>query len=346
MTLKEIAARAGVHVSTVSRVLSSADDSFGSREIRERIWAIAREAGYVPNPNAQALRQKPKRTLSYRKGTLACVLARAKSLEDNPFFAHIARAAEQQALALGYSMRAPYSLLEETKPEAAENSEKALGVIVLGHFAKEEIVRLLENRYQNIVMVGRAPVKAEWDQIICDGREAAEIALRHLIGYGHERIGYIGETGQDVSYLAFRDILREHGIAKEERLIAECAHNSPEGGYQGADALLRQAAGRLPTAVFCRNDVAAIAAIRRFKEEKIKIPERLSLVSLDNIVLSGYASPMITTVGAPITEMGIVAALTLISRVNKLHRSPLKIYLPNRLIARESVGNLNAGMYI
>ncbi|MDR1320229.1 MAG: LacI family transcriptional regulator [Gracilibacteraceae bacterium] len=344
MTLKEIAARAGVHVSTVSRVLSSADDSFGSREIRERIWAIAREAGYVPNPNAQALRQKPGQNLSYRKGTLDCVLARAKSLEDNPFFAHIARAAQQQALALGYSMRAPYSLLAEPKP--VENGEKAVGAIVLGHFAKEEIVRILENRYRNIVMVGRASVKAEWDQIICDGREAADIALRHLLGYGHERIGYIGETGQDVSYLAFCDILQEHGIAKDERLIAECAHNRPDGGYQGAEALLRQAAGHLPTAVFCRNDVAAIAAIRRFKEEKIKIPERLSLVSLDNIVLSGYASPMITTVGAPIAEMGIVAALTLISRVSKLHRSPLKIYLPNRLIARESVGNLNAGMYI
>ncbi|MDR2525150.1 MAG: LacI family transcriptional regulator [Oscillospiraceae bacterium] len=341
MTLKDIAAKAGVHVSTVSRILASPDDSFGSREVRERVWAIVKDTGYVPNAAARSLRQKNAPPQVCQNGTLVCILGRAKTVDDNPFFGAVARAAEQQALLLGYAVSVSISIADAT--EIKRSKDKPIGAIVLGRFEKQETAKVLESLYGNIVFVGRSAVGQEWDQVICDGYEASKIALRHLLAFGHRRIGYIGEAGSEIRYRAYLDILREQGIHPEKKWAAACPHNSAEGGYGGADALLRQADGDLPTAVFCASDVAAIAAMRRFKEEKIRIPERVSIVSLDNIELSGYVTPMLSTVGMPMEEMGKVAVQTLVSRIKKLHRLPLKIHLQGKLARRESVLNLNKG---
>jgi len=345
VTLKEIAAKVGVHVSTVSRVINSPDDNFGSREVRERIWTVVRESGYVPNPSAQALRQSRIHQLSHRIGTLDCVLGRTKYLEDNPFFAQVARAAEQQALNMGYSVQVSYSVMDPAQWNTKAREEPPIGAVVLGWFDKPEIIQLLESRYKNLVFVGRNLIGANWDQVICDGYEAAVIALNHLIGYGHCRIGYIGETKNDARYRAFVDIVKKHNLEFSPDLVASCNHNNSEGGYQGVKKLLEKAKP-LPTAVFCASDVVAIATMRRFRESRVKIPTQLSIVSLDNIELSGYVSPMLTTVGMPIVEMGSVAVQVLVSRINKLHRLPQKIFLPNKLADRESVTNLNEGMYI
>ena len=276
MTLKEIAARAGVHTSTVSRILNSPDDSFASRAVRERVWAIVKETGYVPNPSAQALRQSRSKTSTHQNGTLACILGRTRRLEDNPFFAQVARAVEQQALTLGYSVQVSYSVLEpppDSRPPKSGQPRPA-GAIVLGRFVDQRIAQSLERQYRNIVFVGRSPVLAGWDQVICDGYEATVIAMNHLIDYGHRRIGYIGEIRNEVRYRAFQDILKQQDLKASASLVAACDHNSPEGGYQGASTLLKKA-NPLPTAVFCASDVAAIAALRRFREARIRVPSQL-----------------------------------------------------------------------
>lgn len=345
MTLKEIGARAGVHASTVSRIINSPDDSFASKEVRERVWAIVKETGYVPDSSAQALRQNRVQNKTHRIGTLACILGRTKNLEDNPFFEQTARAIEQQALTMGYSVQVSYSVLDAPAEQQLKSKEKPIGAIVLGRFKNPDTARMLECQYKNLLFVGRSPIAADWDQVICDGYEAAVIAMNHLIGYGHRRIGYIGETKNEVRYRAYLDMVEKHKLECAPELTADCNHNSAEGGYQGADTLLKKASP-LPTAVFCASDVSAIAALRRFREEKSRSRPGISIISMDNIELSAYVSPMLTTVGMPIVEMGNVAVQTLINRINKLHRLPLKIYLPNKLSQRESVANLNEGMYI
>ncbi len=187
-------------------------------------------------------------------------------------------------------------------------------------------------------------IAAEWDQIICDGYEATQIVIRHLIAYGHRRIGYIGEVSNEVRYQAYCDTLREHGLECSANMVGKC-QQSGAGGYDGAKLLLNTA-NPLPTAVFCATDIAALGAMRRFSESKIDVPHQLSVVGMDNIDLAGYVSPMLTTVEMPIAEMGKVALQTLVDRINKRHRLPMKIFLPNRLVIRESVANLNSGSYI
>jgi DNA-binding LacI/PurR family transcriptional regulator len=268
-------------------------------------------------------------------------------LEDNPFFAQVARAVEQHALTLGYSVQVSYSALdmppEDRQPRSG--ASRPAGAVVLGRFVDQGIVRTLERQYRNIVFVGRSPISAGWDQVICDGYEATAIAIDHLIDYGHRRIGYIGEIKNEVRYQAFTDTLKRHDLKAPSGLVAACDHNSPEGGYEGAGILLKKA-NPLPTAVFCASDVAAIAALRRFRESKIRVPSQLSIISMDNTELSAWITPMLTTVEMPIVEMGAVAVQTLVGRINRLHGLPQKIYLPNKLAPRESVVNLNEGLYI
>lgn len=347
MTLKTIATLAGVSVSTVSRIINSPDDNFARKEVRDRVWNVIKETGYTPNQNAKDLKLGKTKTPNTPVGALCCILGRTKTLDDNPFFAQLSRVIEQQAMERGYPVRLSYSVFDIKEAPTLQKIEgmRIDGAIVLGRFDKSA-VSFLERHYKNIVYVGRNEISASWDQVICDGYEATRIALGHLLSLGHRRIGYIGETKNEIRYKAYLDILKENGIEQEPCLIAECPQNSVEGGYQGADTLLRQSAASLPPAVFCASDIVAIAALRRFKEARIKVPDRISVISIDNIELSSYVSPMLTTVGIPIREMGSIAVQTLIGHIQKQHVLPLKIYLPNKLILRESVANLNEGMYI
>ncbi|HWQ78067.1 MAG TPA: LacI family DNA-binding transcriptional regulator, partial [Anaerovoracaceae bacterium] len=338
MTLKEIAALAGVSISTVSRIINSPDDSFARKEVRDRVWAIIKETGYVPNQSARELKLKQNSSASVSSYTLTCLLGRTKTLDDNPFFAQVARAVEQQALNLGCSVSHLYSIFD-IHNNADQNFPKTDGAVVLGRFSSEAM-NFIEKHYRNKVYVGRNVMDCDWDQVICDGYDATKIALEHLIFNGHKRIGYIGESVNEVRYQAFSDMVVKHGLDQDANLVCRCQQNG-DGGYMGADKMIKQATP-LPTAVFCATDIAAIAAIRRFSEAGIRIPNQLSVISMDNIELSAYVSPMLTTVETPIVELGNVAVQTLIDRINKRHRLPMKIFLPNKLMVRESVAKCSA----
>jgi len=339
MTLKQIAAMAGVSISTVSRILNSPDNSFASKEVRDRVWGVVKEIGYVPNQNARELKLGQSTSKRTAPPSISCILGRTKQLDDDPFFAQISRAIEQQALDLGYAMHLSYSLFDIKTDALLDQIESSHtdGAIILGRFSNDSM-NFLKQHYKNLVYVGRNVIAASCDQVICDGYEATQIAIKYLIANGHKRIGYIGETTNEVRYEAYCDILREYGLECSENWVSNCPQNG-SGGYQGAEQLLAKASP-LPTAVFCSNDIVAIAALRRFTEEKIKVPEQLSIISMDNIELSGYVSPMLTTVGMPIVEMGNWAVQLLIDRINKRRKLPAKVLLPNKLIIRESVASL------
>jgi DNA-binding LacI/PurR family transcriptional regulator len=351
MTLKEIAERAGVSISTVSRIINSPDDSFARKAVRDRVWEIVRETGYIPNQSARDLKSGAgsgggkKVALSH---TLTCVLGRTRSSEDNPFFASVARAIEQRALNLGYVVTSSYSVFDVGNRALLQKIEadKTDGAIVLGRFDRS-MFNFFNKYYKNIVYVGRNSVDAPWDQVICDGYAATRTALKHLIDYGHTRIGYIGETEQEVRYQAYRDTLQEQGWALDPELVAAFAQDGA-GGYLGAGFLLEHAQP-LPSAVFCAADVTAIAAIKRFSEQGVSVPGQISVIGMDDIELAAYVTPMLTTVSMPKIELGNMALSILMDRIDKVHKLPMKIFVPHKLIVRESttLGNVvDLGSYI
>jgi DNA-binding LacI/PurR family transcriptional regulator len=333
-TLKDIAQQAGVSVSTVSRIINSPNDNFARKETRDRVWAIIADTGYTPNQSARNLRLHTKPSGMQGQQTLTGILGRTRNLDDNPFFASVIRAVEQQALSLGYTLTVCYSVFDIGNPQLIQKIEtvKTDGAIIVGRL-HAKTYRFFEQHYKHKVYIGRNAIDANWDQRICDGYQATRTAMDHLLDLGHTRIAYLGETVRENRYLAFRNSLEERGVPLDERLIVISSQDG-RGGYTGAERLLQ--CDELPTAVFCASDSAAIAAIRRFSEAGIQIPSELSVIGMDDIELAQYVSPRLTTVHMPTVEMGTVAVRTLVDRVDGLHSIHRKILLPHRLVVRES----------
>ncbi|GHU63796.1 LacI family transcriptional regulator [Clostridia bacterium] len=335
MTLKDIAEKAEVSVSTVSRVLNSPDNSFARKEVRDRIWKVVQENGYIPNQNAKALKQG--NFTKSQSGALSCILGRVNDLEDNPFFEQLGRVIEQRAMQKAYPLRNFCSSMDEKALEGLKFSQID-GVLVLGRL-KQKTISFLEKQIKNRIYIGRNPIEAKWDQILCDGYEAAQIALEYLISMGHRRIAYLGEIVNEVRYRAYLDLVKKYKLDDDKRLVCQNPQNGT-GGVCGLDQLLT-ADIPLPSAIFCATDVLVLSVLKRLRVEKIKVPEQISLIGIDNIQDSGYASPMLTTVEMPILEMGSMAVQVLLSRIQKQHQLPVKIYFPNKLIIRESVKKMD-----
>lgn len=342
MTLKEIAQQANVSVSTVSRIINSPDNSFARKEVRDRVWKIIRETGYSPNPVARELKSGRTKESGEKHGTLAIVLGRTLTLDENPFFSEVSRFIEHISMEMNYPVGLIYSVYDIASPQMLEKirSISAEGAIVIGRLS-QSTSEALDSQYKNIIYVGRNEIRTDWDQIICDGYDAARIGLNYLRECGHSRVGYFGEIKNEVRHRAFLDFTKEEGLFGCP--VIECKQ-SGEAGYSAAEKLLASE-DALPAAILCAADIIAISAMKKFKEARIKIPEQLSIMGMDNIELSGYVSPMLTTVGMPIAEMGELAVKTLLDRIMGGHKLSMKIVLPNRLIKRSSVLDVKEGFY-
>lgn len=336
MTLKDIAERANVSVSTVSRVINSPDNSFATEEVRERIWKIVHESGYVLNQAARNLKKNAKNKAKVSSKTISCIFGRTKTPADNPFFAQVARAIEYQSLQMGYVIASSYSAFDIRDKTTLQRilALETDGAIIMGRF-ENEVRTFLTKHYKNIVYTGLNTISAQWDQVICDGYEAAKTAMQYLIDLGHTRIAYIGETAHEIRYHAYTDALKQNNISFNQTLVSNVPLDA-NGGYAGAEKLIT-AVHLMPTAIFCGNDMTAIAAIRKLKEQGIRVPTDISVIGIDNIDISQYVSPLLTTVNIPKEELGKAAVRLLIDRINNTYQLPMKVLLPHQLIVRESV---------
>lgn len=334
VTMRQIAAQAGVSVSTVSRIINSPDNSFARAETRDRVWETIRRTGYVPNKSAKQLRSGKR--VEAHSFTISCIFGHTKNPNENPFFSQIANSIEYQALQMGCAVTTSFSVFDMDDMDQLSKIPfvRTDGAIVLGYFNSKKR-ELIERIYKNIVYIGLNSINAEWDQVICDGYAAARTALKHLISQGHRRIAYIGATEKEVRYKAYTDCLTEHGLPLSTQMIVRTQLNA-RGGYQGADEYLKR--GRnMATALFVGNDITAVATLRRLIEEGVSVPKEISIISIDNIDVAQYMSPMLTTVDVPKEEMGQIATRLLVDRIEKKHRLPMKILLPHRLLVRDSV---------
>lgn len=338
MTLKEIAQEAGVSVSTVSRVINGKGKSVASKEIQDRIWGIVRRTNYVPNRSAQELRKNTASEEAPIPETIECLLARMPFLDKDYFFSEIARNIETELHSNNYILQysftsSGYQLLN-TSQELTQNTAK--GLIILGR-CNPNILTMLKQRFKKICYVGLNYLNANYDQIICDGMEASKAAVNYLIELGHTKIAYIGETRNEIRYIGYRSAMIEHNLQTKSQYVADFTL-SYKGGYDGAKRLLERGADI--TAVFCANDNTAIGAMSAFQESGLKIPEDISVIGVDDIELSRYISPALTTISIPVAEMGKVASMIMLDRINGGHKIPLKVLLPFSLEVRESTAPL------
>lgn len=330
-TLKDIAKLANVSIATVSRVVNGNATKAARPEIQNRIWEVVKELNYVPNTAAQKL--KNKETKEELK-TIACIFTRSSDFKTDPFFSEISRSIETELLRLGYLMKFAISTYDYPRRtiNSLLSSEPIDGVIIVGRTEKKYI-DLIKKYNKNVIYVGLNRMDLDIDQIICDGYEAATKALEYLTRDGIENIYYLGESRQEVRYDAFRDFMGARGIKEDLRKYIIETPFSLQKGYENLKKAL--ANGIRPKGLFCGNDLTALGAIKALNEFNLQIPEDVSIISIDNIEMAQFSTPMLTTVSVPMDQLGRTAARYIVDRVQH-NQLPITLLIPSRLILRES----------
>lgn len=334
MTLKEIAKEAGVSISTVSRVINKNSTNAASKTVQDRIWEIVRRTGYTPNSMARDLKLRGSASSEPLSRSIACLFARTEDSKSSLFFSTLARSIEQEAFKHNFVLKYSFTAIDIHHPNTFRliTDNHVDGVVVLGRCDKQTL-EFLKQYFKCVAYTGLNSLEAKYDQVISDGYQASLMAVNHLTGLSHTRIGYIGETKSEDRYTGYRTALSDNKLPLKREYVADVPL-SPEGGYRGARQLIDRGAD--VTALFCGNDVTAIGAMRAIQETGRRIPQDVSLISIDDIDTAQYLSPMLTTVHMPVEEMGQMTAKILIDRIEGGHRLPVRMNLPFYLANRES----------
>lgn len=327
MSLKEIARRAGVSPSTVSRVLNNNSHKCASPETKNIIWSIARELNYVPNQNAREL--KLKHNSSCYAYHVSIVSARFHDLSTDPFFQELFRSIEEELLQQNCILSGIYNANDLINLNC--DIPKENGIILLGR-CPNGLLSTLTAQYKSIIGIGRNPTNYAIDEVICDGLVAAKEAMNYLIKIGHKKIAYVGDCSYETRYLGYHQALINNQIPFNYDYIFP-TNQTKEEGYQAMKKILSMK--DRPNAIFCANDITAIGLLNAYHESLIKnyIP---SVISIDNIEEAQTTVPLLTTVDIPKGDMGRLAVTILLHRMERKHTEHIRVSLPCRLIIRES----------
>lgn len=331
MTLKEIARLAGVHPSTVARVLNDDPRQRVSEEVRARILAMARDHGYQPNHLARSLRTKRSMVI----GTVIPDIA-------NPFFAVMFRGVEDTLAASGYSV-----ILANTDDEMAREQgsitmlrgRQVDGLIIATARREDPTIAALTLAGFPFVLVNRHTDPIPSNAVVPNDYAGAASAIEHLISLGHRRIAHIvGSDEMSTGHTRLRgylDTLQRHHLPVDPDLIVR-GNFRASGGSEAMRRLLDLP--QPPTAIFAVNDLAAIGAMQTIEDAGLQIPRDISVVGFNDLSTVFGGTLMLTTVRLPLHGMGKAAAARLLAQIAGEAVSPEPVVIPVELVIRQSTG--------
>jgi LacI family transcriptional regulator len=334
VTLKDIAVKAGVSVSIVSRILNNQAKKYRISPVTEaRVLKAARELNYRPNQLARGLRMKKTHTIGLIVPDIS-----------NPFFAHIARVIQKQAYQEGYSLlvcNTDENINTEMEQIDIMRSRRLDGFIIMPvGVTHDHIDDLLANTIP-LVLLDRCFDDCDTHSVVVDNYLGACQAVEHLTNLGHEQIAIIQGLPNTYTNNArvngYKDILKKKHIAVDESLIVGNDFRK-ENGYTETKFLLKLQVP--PTAIFTTSDLITLGALQAIYEENLKIPEDISIVAFDDIDFAPYLLTPLTAVEQPKELMGEVAVKLLIDDINDKGKTLKKrIVLKPKLVIRKSVHN-------
>jgi DNA-binding LacI/PurR family transcriptional regulator len=199
----------------------------------------------------------------------------------------------------------------------------------------ESTCRMLVDNQIPALLLTESDMRYPLDSIAIKTELSVRLAVEHLIQLGHRKIGYLGEHNSDVRYQAFCEILKQNNIELNPNFVKRTEMRFEEGGYQVGCELMRER--ELPTAVVTSYDQIAFGAMRAFRERGIRIPEDMSIVGFDNIVMDEYYPVPLTSVTNPVEQMGITAVKILLDAIHKPTTHVVQnVSLQSRLVIRDS----------
>jgi LacI family transcriptional regulator len=326
-TIADVAQLAGVSIATVSRVLNTSAPVV--EETAQRVRAAVDELQFVPRTAARVLAGRKTNTI----GLLFSEISGA-------FFAHLLKGVEAQLRSAGYELLI-YSTQNEhpikRKPLGEHNTDGLL--VFTASLEQEELQRLNNINFPLVLMHQTPPAGLNIPVITIENKDGAEILVSHLIEkHGRRRIVFLqGPDGHEDSYWrerGYREALESHGIPFDPSLVASGEFNE-EQAFIAMQQLLMDGADF--DAVFSGDDDAAIGVYRALKMANRIIPDDVAVVGFDDVQFSRYISPALTTIRAPIEEVGREAVRQLIHLLNGEQAQSLTL-MRTELVIRNSCG--------
>jgi LacI family transcriptional regulator len=330
VTLRDVARRAGVSMSTVSLVVNDKAHARVGEGTRQRVEEAVNELGYRTNALARSL----------VRGNSPFIGLVADAISTTPFAGKIIRGAQQEAWRHGFVL-----LVADTDsvPEAADTAiqmmvdHRAHGILYSTWYHREVESPPALDRIPT-VFVNCLSSRTGAYSVIPDEVQGGSTATEALLAKGHRRIAFINAKERSPSTIGrlkgYKDALTKQGIPFDPALVVR-AEPEQEGGYSAAGKLL--AMKERPTSVFCYNDRVAMGLYDRLKEAGIRIPQDMAVVGFDDQeVIAAHLRPALSTVALPHYDIGSLGVRTLLDIMGPAVISPgaQRVYCP--LVSRES----------
>lgn len=330
-TIKDIARECGVSLSTVSLVLNN--NPRISASTREKVLKAVDRHQYQPNAFARSLASRSSRVLGVVVPDLNHVFA-------DVYFGEIVSGVYEHASDIGYKVLldiANHKFINSQEYVNILKTRRVDGLLFIGSSIHDDFLFGLESEELPLVLVNHYFPNRKLNYIAADYVASARIASEHLLDLGHQRIGILSGTNTNTA-LDFRDrfirFCTARGLAADDLPWAD-GWFTEQGGYEGAQWLLE----RRPdlTALMAGNDKMAIGAMRYLQTRKMRVPEDVSVIGMDDIPAAEFSNPGLTTVRHDLYGLGVTAVDGALSLFRKEAQHVQQV-LPVQLVARESTG--------
>lgn len=339
-TYKDIAKKAGVSITTVSRVINKKDLHKVGKKNQEKVKAIIKRLDFTPNIIARSLVSK--KTFN--------VAVAIKDLEDiiNPYFSQVVSGIASVLERRGYYLQLVRTLSDKDPPLSpyyikAIQEKRVDGLILLSEEAADKEVVNLHRKKVPLVLVNRHIDGEKIPSILIDNEKGLYDATKALIDLGRRKIIFMaGSLGfqLDRDRLAgYKKALSENGIEFDESLVAEGFFD-----FDRASSALKELLAQKKEfdAIAASDDVMALACINILKEKGISVPDDVSVIGFNDMMLVPVASPTLSSMRLPLVDIGKEAANMVLKLIDKEKLEKISVIFTPELIRRESIGRSKA----
>jgi LacI family transcriptional regulator len=332
MTLEEIAQKAGVGRSTVSRVMNN--DPRVRESTRQRVLEIVRRENYTPNFAARSL-------ASGRTDVIGAVVPMdISSVFADPFFPLLLK-----GVGAGCEAADALLMLWIAEPEYEQRMvDKVLqagavdGLVIAAHSVHDPLVDALIQARKRFILTGPYQGRDDVSYVGVDDRASAQAVVSHLLRLARRRIATIRGPQTMIAggarFVGYKNALRQFEVSTEISLVAQ-GDWSEASGYAAMQRLIPEK----PDAVFAANDLMALGALRALADAGVSVPDDVAVVGFDDLPAASEAAIPLTTVRQPIRRLGEVAAHTLLEIIHDRAQAPQQVILPTELVVRASCGS-------
>jgi LacI family transcriptional regulator len=332
VTIYDVAREAGVSMATVSRVVNSNPNV--KPQTRKKVFEAIERLGYRPNAVARGLASK-------KTTTVGVVIPDI----SNAIFAEVARGIEDIANMYRYNIILCNADKKKDKEISVINTllEKQVdGLLFMGGTVTQEHIEAFRTSSVPIVLCATTDDNNAMPAVDIDHEKAAFDAVNLLIENGHRNIGMISGTLQDPAngyarFQGYKRALEQANIPVRDEHI-RVGNYRYESGIEAMKYFIELA--EQPTAIFAATDEMAIGAIHTIQDAGLKVPEDISVISVDNSRMASMVRPLLTTVAQPMYDIGAVSMRLLTKLMNKENVEQAKFVLPHEIIVRKSVAHV------